>query len=152
MITINKRWPNGKSPARPAPARSGPCGHESAELALDKRCDPSTGLFCHVTGDGLAAGLLLCSARRGRPLCEAASVVRGYVQCQVNVAVASKELTGAVREAVERANAELGREGRVLVRPSGTEPIIRVLVEARDGAVAEEACARIVRLVESELG
>jgi phosphoglucosamine mutase len=106
----------------------------------------------HVTGDGLAAGLLLCSALRGRPLSEAASVLRRYVQCQENVAVASKELTGAVREAVERANAELGREGRVLVRPSGTEPIIRVLVEARDGNVAEEACARIVRLVESELG
>jgi phosphoglucosamine mutase len=106
----------------------------------------------HVTGDGLAAGLLLCSALRGRPLSEAAAVLSRYVQCQENVTVASKELTGTIRKAVELANAELGREGRVLVRPSGTEPIIRVLVEARDGNVAEEACGRIVRLVESELG
>jgi phosphoglucosamine mutase len=106
----------------------------------------------HVTGDGLAAGLLLCSALHGRPLSEAAGVFTRYVQCKENVPVVSKELTRAVHEAVDRANAELGGEGRVLVRPSGTEPIIRVLVEASDGDVAGEACARIAALVESELG
>jgi phosphoglucosamine mutase len=106
----------------------------------------------HVTGDGLAAGLLLCSALKGRPLSEAAGVLPRYVQCKENVRVASKEITQSVREAVERANAELGDDGRVLVRPSGTEPIIRVLVEARDGDLAEKACGTIARLVESELG
>jgi phosphoglucosamine mutase len=106
----------------------------------------------HVTGDGLAAGLLLCTALAGRPLSEAASVFARYVQCKENVRVASKELTRPVREAVERANAGLGEAGRVLVRASGTEPIIRVLVEARDGELASEACARIAALVESELG
>ncbi len=66
--------------------------------------------------------------------------------------MASKELTRPVREAVERANAGLGEAGRVLVRASGTEPIIRVLVEAKDGELASEACATIAALVESELG
>jgi phosphoglucosamine mutase len=106
----------------------------------------------HVTGDGLAAGLLLCAALHGRPLSEAASVLHRYVQCKENVRVSSKQLTQPVHAAIERANAELGEEGRVLVRPSGTEPIIRVLVEARDGALAREACGRIASLVESELG
>jgi phosphoglucosamine mutase len=106
----------------------------------------------HVTGDGLAAGLLLCAALRGRALSEVAGVLVPYVQCKENVHVASKELTRPVRDAVERANAELGDEGRVLVRPSGTEPVIRVLVEARDGTLAEAACATIASLVESELG
>jgi len=106
----------------------------------------------HVTGDGLAAGLLLCAALHRRPLSEAAGVLHRYVQCKENVHVTSKELTRPVREAIERANAELGEEGRVLVRPSGTEPIIRVLVEARNGALAKEACATIASLVESELG
>ena len=106
----------------------------------------------HVTGDGLAAGLLLCAALKGRTLSEAASALTRYFQCKENVRVTSKEITQPVREAVERANAELGDEGRVLVRPSGTEPIVRVLVEARNGDLAKEACGTIARLVESELG
>jgi phosphoglucosamine mutase len=106
----------------------------------------------HVTGDGLAAALLLCAALQGRTLGEAASVLPHFTQCKENIRVGSKELTEPVRAAVDRANAELGETGRVLVRPSGTEPIIRVLVEAQNGELAKEACARISRLVESELG
>jgi len=106
----------------------------------------------HVTGDGLAAGLLLCAALKGRTLSEAASALTRYFQCKENVRVTSKEITQPVREAVERANAELGDEGRILVRPSGTEPIVRVLVEARNGDLAKTACGTIARLVESELG
>jgi phosphoglucosamine mutase len=106
----------------------------------------------HVTGDGLAAGLLLCAALKGRMLSEAASALTRYFQCKENVRVTSKEITQPVREAVERANAELGDEGRILVRPSGTEPIVRVLVEARNGDLAKKACGTIARLVESELG
>ncbi|HEX4518686.1 MAG TPA: phosphoglucosamine mutase [Gaiellaceae bacterium] len=106
----------------------------------------------HVTGDGLAAALLLCSALRGRTLGEAAAVLPHFTQAKENVRVASKELTQPVLAAVDRANAELGETGRVLVRPSGTEPIIRVLVEAQNGDLASEACGTIARLVESELG
>ncbi len=106
----------------------------------------------HVTGDGLAAGLLLCAALKERSLSAAAAVLTRYVQCKENVSVASRDITEPIREAVARANAELGDEGRILVRPSGTEPIIRVLVEARNGDLAKKACGTIARLVESELG
>ena len=106
----------------------------------------------HVTGDGLAAGLLLCASLRGRTLGEATAVLPHFTQCKENVRVSSKELTQPVRAAVDRVNVELGETGRVLVRPSGTEPIIRVLVEARNGDLAKKACATIATLVESELG
>jgi len=106
----------------------------------------------HVTGDGLPAALLLCAALRGRRLSEAAAILQRFVQCKKDVRVSTKQLTSAVEAAIDRANAELVGEGRVLVRPSGTEPIIRILVEARDGALAEQACDKISELVESELG
>jgi phosphoglucosamine mutase len=109
-------------------------------------------LHDHVTGDGLAAALLLCAALHGRTLGEAAAVLPRFTQAKENVPVASKVLTQPVLNAVARANAELGDAGRVLVRGSGTEPIVRVLVEAQNGELAREACASIVRLVESELG
>jgi phosphoglucosamine mutase len=106
----------------------------------------------HVTGDGLAAGLLLCAALRGRRLSEVASVMHRYPQVKENVRVERRELTPAIEEAVERRNADWGDEGRVLVRPSGTEPLIRVLAEARDAEAAEEACASISTLVRQQLG
>jgi phosphoglucosamine mutase len=106
----------------------------------------------HVAGDGLAAALLLCAALRGRPLSEAAAVMPRFAQAKENVAVASRQLTPAVTAAVERLNGELGEAGRVLVRPSGTEPLIRVLVEAEDAEIARTACASIAALVQRELG
>jgi phosphoglucosamine mutase len=106
----------------------------------------------HVTGDGLAAGLLLCAALKGRPLSEVASVMHRYPQVKENVRVERRELTPAIEEEVERRNAAWGDEGRVLVRPSGTEPLIRVLAEARDAGAAEEACASISTLVRQQLG
>ena len=106
----------------------------------------------HVTGDGLVAALLLCAALRGRTLSEAAAVMPRYVQCKENVRVTSMELTPAIRAMVEDANRELGATGRVLVRPSGTEPLIRVLVEAENEPVAKEACGRIASFVARELG
>jgi phosphoglucosamine mutase len=106
----------------------------------------------HVTGDGLAAALLLCGALRGRPLREAAAVMPRFAQAKANVRVASQDLTPAVRAEVERVNGELGDHGRVLVRPSGTEPLVRVLVEAEDPQAAEKACASIAALVQEELG
>jgi phosphoglucosamine mutase len=106
----------------------------------------------HVTGDGLAAGLLLCGALGGRTLEEAAAVMPRYPQARADVRVKQLELPPKVVEEVERLNAKLDGTGRVLVRPSGTEPVIRILAEAEDGAEAEAACATICALVTRELG
>ncbi len=106
----------------------------------------------HVTGDGLAAALLLCAALRGRGLSEVAGAMPRYAQRKANVRVVRKDLSPGLVAAVERVNGELGEHGRVLVRPSGTEPLVRVLVEAADEEVAARACATIATLVESELG
>jgi phosphoglucosamine mutase len=106
----------------------------------------------HVTGDGLAAALLLCAALKGRSLREAVSVLRRYRQAQENVPVTRRELTLAITSEVERRNRELGERGRVLVRPSGTEPVVRVLAEAENGLDAGEICDTIAALVRRELG
>ena len=106
----------------------------------------------HVTGDGLAAALLLCGALEGRTLEEAAAAMQRYPQVKENIRVAKREVPAVVEEAVERLNEHLDGRGRVLVRPSGTEPVIRVLAEAESAAEAEEACATISALVSRELG
>ena len=106
----------------------------------------------HVTGDGLAAALLLCGALEGRPLAEVAAVMPRFPQAKENVPVARKQLTDAIRAEVERVNRELGSRGRVLVRPSGTEPVVRVLAEAENGPDAANLCATIATLVRRELG
>jgi phosphoglucosamine mutase len=106
----------------------------------------------HVTGDGLAASLLLCGAARGRGLHEAVSAMRRYPQVLRNVRVPKLELSAGVLAEVDRLNAALGDEGRVLVRPSGTEPVVRVLAEAENAEDAEKLCASIAALVERELG
>jgi phosphoglucosamine mutase len=106
----------------------------------------------HVTGDGLAAGLLLCAALKGRPLSEVAAVMPRYPQVKENVRVTEKELTRTIVTAVEKLNREWDGSGRILVRPSGTEPLVRVLAEAANASVAREACASIATLVRRELG
>jgi phosphoglucosamine mutase len=106
----------------------------------------------HVTGDGLAAALLVCGALGGRTLAEAAAVMPRYPQAKENVPVARRQLTDALREEVERLNAELHGDGRILVRPSGTEPVIRVLTEAPDAKKAAALCGTIAALVRRELG
>ncbi len=106
----------------------------------------------HVTGDGLAASLLLCRAVRGQPLAEAAAVLDRFPQAKENVLVARQELTETLIAEIERVNDELGPRGRVLVRPSGTEPVVRVLVEAEPLAKAREVCDTIATLVRRELG
>ncbi len=106
----------------------------------------------HVTGDGLASGLLLCGALKGRKLSEAAAVMARWPQCKENVQVGNRELPEAVVAEVERLNREWDGGGRVLVRPSGTEPLIRVLAEAENAEIAAEACASISKLIRRELG
>jgi phosphoglucosamine mutase len=73
-------------------------------------------------------------------------------QAKENIRVATKHLPQALLDEVNRLNKGLDGRGRVLVRPSGTEPVIRVLAEAENGAEAEEACATISALVRRELG
>jgi phosphoglucosamine mutase len=106
----------------------------------------------HVTGDGLAAALLLCGALRGRTLEEAAAVMQRYPQVKANIRVARRELPPAIAAEVDRLNQRLEGRGRVLVRRSGTEPVIRVLAEAETAAEAEETCGTISALVTRELG
>ena len=109
-------------------------------------------LGSHVTGDGLAAALLLCAATRGRSAARAASVLRRYPQATRNVLVSRQELPQSILDEADRLTGELGDRGRVLVRPSGTEPVVRVLAEAENAADAERMCASIAALVERELG
>jgi phosphoglucosamine mutase len=106
----------------------------------------------HVTGDGLAAALLLCGALEGRTLEEAVAVMPRFPQVKENIRVASKQLSEALLEEVDRLNKRFDGHGRVLVRPSGTEPMIRVLAEAETAPEAEEACGTISALVRRELG
>lgn len=109
------------------------------------------------TGDGLAAGLHLLGAlvAGGRSLAEAGAVMQRLPQRLVSVRVARKgDLAGAegLWAAVRACEEELGEDGRVVVRASGTEPLVRVMVEAP----SEEQCARwcetMAELAERELG
>jgi phosphoglucosamine mutase len=106
----------------------------------------------HVTGDGLAAALLLCEALDGRPLADAAAVMPRYAQAKENVRVARREVPTAALAEAERLNEELAGRGRVLVRASGTEPLIRVLGEAETPEEAARHCGTIAALVRRELG
>ncbi len=105
----------------------------------------------HVTGDGLAAALLLCRALEGRRLSEAVAVLPRYAQAKENVPVSGRAIPAAVRDEVDRRNAGLGAAGRVLVRPSGTEPVVRVLVEMEREEDAAGLCASIAQLLRQEL-
>ena len=109
-------------------------------------------LGAHVSGDGLAAALLLCRSLGGRTLSEASVVMPRYPQAKQNVRVKSRELPQSILDEADRVTAELGERGRVLVRPSGTEPVVRVLAEAETEEEAAGLCASIAALVARELG
>ena len=110
----------------------------------------------HVTtGDGIVTALALLDvmARSGRPLSELAGAMEVYPQTLINVRVeepgAAKTVAAseAVGLAVAEAERTLGEEGRVLLRPSGTEPVVRVMVEHTDETVCREVCEEISRVV-----
>jgi phosphoglucosamine mutase len=110
-----------------------------------------------TTGDGLVTALQLCAALRdsGRPLSEVAGVMKRFPQVLVNVPVADKGRLGAnaaVSDAIHAAEERLGERGRVLVRASGTEPLVRVMVEAEDEATADDVVSTLVEVVSAELG
>ncbi len=106
-----------------------------------------------ATGDGIAAALMTMRELGGRDLAEAAPMEK-LPQTLVNVEVAEREAVAgatAVWEAVEREEEALEGRGRVLLRPSGTEPLVRVMAEAPTAAEADEVCERLVSVVRQEL-
>jgi phosphoglucosamine mutase len=104
----------------------------------------------HTTGDGLVAALLLCRAmvESGRPLAELAAELPKLPQAKTNVPVHSKEISPSLRREID----DFAGRGRVVVRASGTEPVVRVLAEAETEKDASALCARIAALVSRELG
>src|SRR6266545_865492 len=105
----------------------------------------------HVTGDGLAAALLLCDAIRGRTLGEAAALMPTFPQVKQDLPL-SGSLPDGLLDDVGRLNEELDGTARVLVRRSGTEPLVRLLAEAQTEAEARQLSDTIANLVRRELG
>ena len=110
-----------------------------------------------TTGDGSMSALqvLAIMLQQGRPLSELAAIMERYPQTLVNVVVREKrpiEELRLVRAAIEHAETELGERGRVLVRYSGTEPKVRVMVEGEDRARIESHAAEIVDAFQRDLG
>jgi phosphoglucosamine mutase len=113
-------------------------------LALDK----------HTTGDGIVSALLVLEAvkRAGRPLPSLLEAVRLFPQTLINVRIAadadwtSNPRLKTAQASVER---ELAGAGRVLIRASGTEPVLRVMVEARDAAAAKSMAQRLAEAAEA---
>ncbi len=109
-----------------------------------------------TTGDGILTGLHLVAemARTGKTIAELASVMTVYPQILVNVrGVDHRALGGnaAIDAAVAAAEVELAGTGRVLLRPSGTEPMVRVMVEAADQATADRLAQQLADVVKAEL-
>ncbi|ORV41312.1 phosphoglucosamine mutase [Mycolicibacter engbaekii] len=105
-----------------------------------------------TTGDGIITGLRLMArmAQTGRPLADLAAAMCTLPQVLINVEVTDKaDAVGhpAVREAVRRATEELGDTGRILLRPSGTEQLVRVMVEAADSETARRVAAEVADVV-----
>ncbi|GGG14007.1 phosphoglucosamine mutase [Rhodococcoides trifolii] len=120
-------------------------GEQSGHIVL-----PSSG----TTGDGILTGLSVMSrmAQTSRSLTELASVMRTLPQVLVNVTVGDKAAVAAARDvldAVTTAEKELGDEGRVLLRPSGTEQLVRVMVEAGEQSTARRLADSIAAVVQS---
>ncbi|MGW0118229.1 phosphoglucosamine mutase [Streptomyces sp. NPDC003327] len=110
-----------------------------------------------TTGDGTLTGLMLAArvAATGKSLAELAAVMERLPQILINVKDVDKARVGTSGElaaAVTDAERELGSTGRVLLRPSGTEPLVRVMVEAADIEQARSVAQRLADVVKSALG
>ena len=108
------------------------------------------------TGDGLVTALQFLAAckRAGKSAGEAAKAMTRFPQTLINVRVKDKHAADgnqAIADAVAAAEAALGEDGRVLLRPSGTEPVVRVMVEAMDEQAAEQHAKAIAEVVEREI-
>ena len=110
----------------------------------------------HTTGDGILTALRLMGvmAATGTPLSQLAAAAPRAPQVLLNIRDVNKEALDeatAVWDEVRRVESELGTEGRVLVRPSGTEPVVRVMVEATSEAAASSAAERIAKAARAAL-
>lgn len=108
------------------------------------------------TGDGIVSALQVLAAMltSGRVLHELKAGMTKYPQHMVNVRVQDKDLlrkSSMIQQAVQEAEAELGNRGRILLRPSGTEPVVRVMVEGQDATEVERLTQRLAGIVESAL-
>jgi phosphoglucosamine mutase len=104
----------------------------------------------NATGDGIAAALLTLEALGDRDLADRGAMSK-LPQRLVNVRVTDRDAvmaSGDLSAAIARESEALTGRGRVLVRPSGTEPLVRVMVEAPDADEADEITARLVAVVE----
>lgn len=111
----------------------------------------------NTTGDGLLTGLHLVNIMKetGKTLSELASDMKVYPQTLINVRVTDKHAVTEnekVAKAIAEVEEEMAGNGRVLVRPSGTEPLVRVMVEAPSDEECETYAERIVGVVEAEMG
>ncbi|MGY3725509.1 phosphoglucosamine mutase [Granulicatella balaenopterae] len=114
-------------------------------------------LDLNTTGDGLLTGIQLMAVMKetGKPLSELAQEVPTYPQELVNIRVTDKNnvmSVPAIKEVIEAVEAQMDGNGRVLVRPSGTEPLIRVMVEAPTDELCHEYVERISDVVRQEVG
>ena len=108
------------------------------------------------TGDGLLTALQLLAEvkRTGQTLQELSRVMVRFPQVLINVKNVAKErlaTSNVIADAVKAAEAELGSNGRVLLRASGTEPLVRVMVEAQSDSVAQSVATKLAQVVETEL-
>ena len=111
----------------------------------------------HTTGDGIVTAMQLLAAmvRTGKPLSELAKMMDIYPQKLINVDVKKKpdiSTVTQITEAIERIEKQLGDDGRVLVRYSGTQNICRVMVEGPSDGVTEKYCKEIAEIAKSVLG
>jgi phosphoglucosamine mutase len=109
-----------------------------------------------TTGDGILTGLHILAEmnRTGKSLAELASVMTVYPQIMINVrGINHRALAGdaVIADAVAAAQLALDGSGRVLLRPSGTEPMVRVMVEAADQATAEKTAQELAEIVRTRL-
>ena len=110
-----------------------------------------------TTGDGILTALMIAAESKatGKKLSELAAQMKIYPQVLINVRgvdLSKVDSDAGLQEVVREAEAELGNTGRVLLRASGTEPLIRVMVEAADQGTAHSWADRIARVVEKNLG
>lgn len=110
-----------------------------------------------TSGDGMLSAVQLINIMKetGKPLSELASEMKVYPQVLKNVKVTDKERALSnprVRDEIDAVEKELGNKGRVLVRPSGTEPLVRVMVEAETTEACEQYADRIVKVIDDLLG